>query len=316
MTILVTGANGFIGQAVVKELAHQGRSVRACVRTRNINFTTLNNISVSEVGDLNDKTNWDAAIAGVKTVVHTAARVHVMNENTADPLSAFRKVNVLGTLHLARKAALNGVKRFVFISSIKVNGEFTFEGNPFRADDSPKPLDPYAISKHEAELGLLQIASETGMEVVIVRPPLVYGPGVKANFSAMIRYLDMGVPLPLGAVTKNRRSLIALGNFVNFLITCIFHPAAANQIFLVSDGEDLSTTELLLRIGAAMNKKIFLVPVPPKLLQFGANLLGKCDMAQRLLGNLQLDIDKSRQLLGWSPVLSVDEGLRQTVQGI
>jgi nucleoside-diphosphate-sugar epimerase len=248
--------------------------------------------------------------------MHIAARVHVMNERAGDPLAEFRRVNVDGTLNLARQAASAGANRFVFVSSIKVNGESTTETQPFTAADTPAPQDPYGISKMEAEQGLRQIAAETGMEVVIVRPPLVYGPGVKANFASMMRAVQRGLPLPLGSVTHNRRSFVALDNLVDLLITCIDHPAAANQTFLVSDGEDLSTTDLLRRLGQALNKPARLFPVPPSLLQLGANLLGKGDMAQRLLGNLQVDISHTRNTLNWTPPISVDEGLRRAAAGL
>ena len=248
--------------------------------------------------------------------MHLAARVHVMAERASNPLVEFRRVNVDGTLNLGRQAAAAGVRRFVFVSSVKVNGESTAADHAFNAADIPAPQDPYAISKMEAEQGLRRIAAETGMEVVIVRPPLVYGPGVKANFAALMRAVQRGVPLPLASVTHNRRSFVALDNLVDLLITCIDHPAAANQTFLVSDGEDLSTTDLLRRLGQAMNKPARLIPVQPSLLQLGANLLGKGDMAQRLLGNLQVDISHTRQTLGWTPPVSVDEGLRRAVAGL
>jgi UDP-glucose 4-epimerase len=203
------------------------------------------------------------------------------------------------------------VQRFIFISSIKVNGEQTAIGQLFHADDTPMPVDAYGISKREAEDGLWQLASETGMEVVIIRPPLVYGAGVKANFYNMIRWLDKGVPLPLGAI-HNQRSLVALDNLVDLIITCITHPAAANQTFLVSDGEDLSTSELLRRTASALNKPARLLPIPTWLLQTGANLLGKQAVAQRLCGSLQLDIGKTRTLLNWNPPVSVDGALHKT----
>ena len=247
-------------------------------------------------------------------MIHTAARVHVMHDAATDPLSEYRRVNVQGTLHFARQAAAAGVKRFVFLSSIKVNGEATQVGQTFMADDAPAPQDPYGISKMEAEAGLREISAQTGMDVVIIRPPLVYGSGVKANFAAMMRWLSCGVPLPLGAITHNRRSLVALDNLVDLIVTCITHPAAANQTFLVSDGEDLSTTDLLRRMGQALGKPARLLPVPPALLKLGAALLGKPELAQRLCGSLQVDISKTRQLLGWCPPLSVDEGLRRAAK--
>lgn len=239
-----------------------------------------------------------------------------MVERASNPLVEFQRVNVEGTLNLAKQAAETGVRRFVFVSSVKVNGEGTAAGHPFTASDTAAPQDPYGISKMEAEQGLCQIAADTGMEVVIVRPPLIYGPGVKANFASLMRAVQRGIPLPLASVTHNRRSFVALDNLVDLLITCIDHPAAANQTFLVSDGEDLSTADLLRRLGQAMEKPARLIPVPPSLLQVGANLLGKGDMAQRLLGNLQVDISHTRNTLNWHPPISVDEGLRRAAAGL
>ena len=266
------------------------------------------------MGDIDGLSNWTDALSGVKVVVHLAARVHIMRDEAADPLAEFRRVNVEGTLNLARQAAEAGVRRFVYLSSIKVNGEQTLLGKPFTEQDLPTPLDPYGMSKYEAEEGLRKLAQKTGMEVVVIRPVLVYGPGVKANFLNMMRWLHKGVPLPLGAI-HNRRSLVALDNLVDLIVTCIDHPAAANQIFLVSDGEDLSTTELLRRMGLALGRPARLIPVPVSLLTAWAALLGRRDMAQRLCGSLQVDISKTQTLLGWKPPISVDEGLRRTAQG-
>lgn len=251
----------------------------------------------------------------VDLVVHLAARVHVMNDKSSDPLAEFRCVNVEGTAALARQAAVAGVRRFVFLSSVKVNGEFTKPGHPFTADDVPAPEDLYGVPKYEAEQLLRQIAAETGMEVVIIRPPLVYGPGVKANFESMMRWLARGLPLPLAAVTENRRSLVALDNLVDLIVTCLNHPAAANQTFLVSDGEDLSTAQLLKRMGAAIRQPARLFYLPPTLLKLGATVLKRPGIYQRLCGSLQLDIAKTIQLLGWTPPVSVDEGLRRAVEG-
>lgn len=249
------------------------------------------------------------------TVVHLAARVHVMNDKSPDPLAEFRRVNVEGTAALARQAAAAGVRRFVFLSSVKVNGEFTEAVQPFTADDEPAPEDPYGVSKYEAEKLLQKIAAETGMEVVIIRSPLVYGPGVKANFESMMRWLARGVPLPLAAVTENRRSLLALDNLVDLIVTCLNHPAAANQTFLVSDGEDLSTAELLKRMGAAMGQTVRLFYMPPALLRLGATVLNKPGIYQRLCGSLRLDITKTKHVLEWSPPVTVDEGLRRAAEG-
>lgn len=307
--MLITGTTGFVGQALMREALTRGLDVRAAVRKLIPDFGRQ--LETCAVGDIGPDTNWQAALQNVHTVIHTAARVHVMNDRAADPLAEFRRVNVAGTLNLARQAASSGVKRLVFVSSIKVNGEATLPGQPFRPSDQHIPDDPYGLSKYEAEMGLRAIAVETGLEVVIVRPPLVYGPGVKANFAAMVRWLKRGVPLPLGAVLHNRRSLVALDNLVDLLLVCATHPAAAHQTFLASDGEDLSTTGLLRRIGQALGKPARLLPVPVALLKLGAASLGKADVAQRLLGSLQVDISKNTQLLGWKPPLSVDEGLKK-----
>jgi len=236
-----------------------------------------------------------------------------MREDAVDVMAAYRAVNLDGTLRLATQAARAGARRFVFISSVKVNGEATELGIPFFADDEPAPVDPYGISKLEAENALKRLSQESGMEVVLVRPVLVYGPGVKANFNSMMAWLSKGVPLPLGGI-RNQRSLVNLDNLVDLIITCIDHPAAANQTFLVSDGEDLSTAELLRLMGQALNKPAHLLPVPAWLLQAGAAVLGKGDLAQRLCGSLQVDISKTRQLLGWEPPMTVHEGLHSTAQ--
>ena len=266
------------------------------------------------MGSLSSETDWMEALRSVRQVVHLAARVNVMNEKSPDPLAEFRQVNVEGTANLARQAAAAGVRRFVYLSSIKVNGEFTQEGRPFTADDAPAPEDPYGVSKREAEQLLRQIATETGMEVVIIRPPLVYGPGVKANFESMMRWLARGVP-PLAAVTQNRRSLVALDNLVDLIVTCLNHPAAANQTLLVSDGEDLSTAELLKRMGATMGHPARLFNLPPLLLKIGAQLVNKPGIYQRLCGSLQLDIAKTRGIRDWTPPVTVEEGLRSAAEG-
>jgi nucleoside-diphosphate-sugar epimerase len=236
-----------------------------------------------------------------------------MNDTEADPLAAFRQVNVEGTLNFARQAAEAGVRRFIFISSIKVNGEGTSAGQPYTADDVPAPTDPYGVSKQEAEQGLREVAQTTGMEVVIIRPVLVYGPGVKANFLNMMRWLDKGVPLPFGAI-DNRRSLVSIDNLVDLIVTCIDHPAAANQTFLVNDGEDLSTTMLLSRMAHALGKPARLIPVPSWLLERGASMLGRKALSQRLCGSLQVSIEKTRTLLNWTPPVSVDDALAKTAQ--
>jgi nucleoside-diphosphate-sugar epimerase len=237
-----------------------------------------------------------------------------MSDEAADPLGEYRRTNVEGTLKLAQDAAAAGVRRFVFLSSIKVNGEATAPGRPFRETDAPHPVDPYGRSKLEAEQALFEFGQRSGMEVVVVRPPLVYGPGVKANFRSMMRWLSKGVPLPLGAI-HNHRSLVALDNLVDLLVRCTEHPAAANQVFLAGDGEDVSTTALLRRTAAALGCRARLIPVPASWLMMAARGLGKAPVASRLCGNLQVDISKARDLLGWQPPVSLDEGLRRAAAG-
>lgn len=312
--ILVTGASGFVGRAVWQQLRSMD-GVQAVGTVRCANALMGRGASAIVVGDMSHQTDWSTALTDVDAIVHTAGRVHVMQDNALDSLAEYRSVNVQGTLHLARQAAAAGVRRFVFLSSIKVNGEATQNSQPFTADDAPTPQDPYGISKMEAEDGLREISTRTGMEVVIIRPPLVYGPGVKANFHTMMRWLVHGVPLPFGRITQNRRSLVALDNLVDLIVTCIHHPAAANQTFLVSDGEDLSTTDLLSCMGRALGKPARLLPVPTSFLKLAATWVGKPDLAQRLCGSLQVDISKTRLLLGWSPPVSVDDGLRKTAEG-
>lgn len=309
--VLLTGCTGFVGRSVLTHLCGGDMQVIACSRAERLKAPS--DVRYVHVAGLDSSTDWTLALDGVEVVIHSAARVHVMHDESSDPLAEFRKVNVEGTLNLARQAAAAGIRRFVFISSIKVNGEGTPMGVPYLADVQPAPVDPYGISKMEAERGLRVLAAETGMEVVIIRPTLVYGPGVKANFLNMMRWLHKGVPLPFGAI-HNRRSLVALDNLVDLIVTCIDHPAAVNQTFLVSDGEDLSTTELLHRMGAALGTPARLLPVPSWMLEAGAALLGKQALSQRLCGSLQVDISKTRELLNWTPPVSVDEALRRTAK--
>jgi len=309
-TILVTGGSGYVGSALAKRLVSDGQRVRLPLRGTaspipGAEYTTIEGIDARQ--------DWQAALGGVEVVIHAAARVHVMEDTAADPLAAFRAINVGGTLALARQAAAAGVRRFVFVSSIKVNGEGTVAGRPYRASDVPAPLDPYGVSKNEAEVGLRAIGAETGMQLVIVRPPLVYGPGVKANFASMMRWVSRGMPLPLGAI-DNRRSLVGLGNLVDLLVTCASHPAAAGNTFLASDNDDVSTTELLRRVGTALDRPARLLPVPPALLKAGAGLVGKPGVAQRLCDSLQLDISPTMKTLGWVPPISMQEELRSAAQ--
>lgn len=308
MTVLLTGATGFVGQRLRQCLQNDSSYVlRSAVRQTT--FDTKDAEVV--VGDINATTNWQMALTDCKVVIHTAARVHILNEVASDPLKEFRRVNVDGTLNLARQAASKGVQRFIFISSIKVNGEATTT-NSFSADDSPAPEDAYAISKHEAEQGLQIIASETGMEIVIIRPPLVYGAGVKGNFQTMMNWLKRGWPLPLGAI-NNKRSFVALDNLIDLIITCINHPNAANQIFLVSDDDDLSTTELLKKMGQVLGKPARLLPFPARALRLAAAMTGKQDIAKRLCGSLQVDISKTKNMLNWQPPVSIEDTLKDVV---
>jgi nucleoside-diphosphate-sugar epimerase len=252
------------------------------------------------------------AMNGAQSVVHLAARVHVMNETAPNALSEFRRVNVAGTMNVARAAVAAGARRFVFVSSIKVNGEYTLPGKPYTAESLPDPVDAYGISKYEAERELHGLAAQTGMELVVIRPVLVYGPGVKGNFLSMMKWIRKGLPLPFGAA-RNRRSLVSVQNLVSLIEACLSSPAAANETFLVSDGEDLSTPELIRRIGAAMHRRAVLLPVPLPLLGAVARAVGKEEVARRILGSLQVDIGKTRELLGWNPSVTVTDALRLTV---
>ena len=311
MSVVMTGATGFIGRQLQVRLDVNSYVAISTQRRAQSGFTASLNSFV--IGDINDTTNWSAALHGADAVVHLAARVHVMRDRSHDPLTEFRCVNTDGTLNLARQAAAAGVRRFVYLSSIKVNGEATHHGCPFTPNDLAAPQDPYGISKHEAEVGLRVIARTTGMQVVIIRPTLVYGAGAKGNFKSLMKLVARGLPLPLASI-DNRRSLVGIDNLVDFIITCLEHPAAANETFLVSDGEDLSTPDLIRRMARAMDRSARLLPVPKSVLMAAASMFGKRDMAQRLCGSLQVDISKARTLLGWNPPVSVDEGLRRAVK--
>jgi len=307
--ILVTGAGGFVGGAVLRRLRVQQRDVRGVLRREPSAEASAWPAGAQHalVADLAADTDWRAALHGIDAVVHCAARVHVMRESGSDALAAFRRVNVDGTLALARQAAEAGARRFVFVSSIGVNGAETFE-RAFTADDAVAPHSPYAQSKHEAEQALRALAAACGLELVIVRPPLVVGPGAPGNFAQLLKALHRRLPLPLGGL-RNRRSFVALDNLVDVLLACIDHPAAAGHTLLVSDGEDLSTPALLRRAGAALGTPARLIPVPAALLRGAARLAGRGELAQRLCGSLQVDIDKTQRLLGWAPRVSVDEAL-------
>jgi len=311
MRVLVSGATGFVGEALVSGLLFKPCDVKALVRQLSVGLPLA--VEQVKVAGLSNSTDYTSALKDVDVVVHLAARVHVMNDDATDPLTVFRRVNTEGTLNLARQAAQAGVKRFIFLSSIKVNGEQTALDKPFSPDDRFIPTDPYGLSKYEAEQGLLALAAETAMEVVIIRPPLVYGPNVKANFSSMMKWVGKGIPLPLGSI-DNQRSLVALDNLVSFIIQCIDHPKAANKVFLISDGEDVSTSELLRKVAKAFGKKPLLLSVPTSIMTFTAKLIGKGEVATRLFSSLQVDSSKAQDLLGWTPVTTMDEQLKKTAE--
>ena len=303
--VAITGATGFVGRALCAGLLKQGMpaTVLEIARVANENIA---------VGCVPSGASCAAVLDNEAVLIHLAARVHVMQDTELDALAAFRAVNVQSTLNLARQAAAAGVKRFIFISTIGVNGFRTATGKPFGEADNSRPHNFYALSKWEAEKGLLRISSETGLQVVIIRPPLVYGSDAPGNFGALKRAVQRGWPLPLGSV-HNKRSLVALDNLVDFIVTCITHPQAANQTFLVSDGQDLSTTELVRGMAQVAGVPARLLPVPVWALQAGATLLGKGDAVQRLCGNLQVDMSKARNLLGWAPPVSVEDGIRRAM---
>ena len=305
--IVVTGGSGFIGSALLAAFRHARVPATGTSRQPDNRRSDL-----VAIGNIDGQTAWDGALQGVKVVVHLAARVHVMRDTSAGALDEYRRTNVAGTARLAEQAVASGAERFVFVSSIKVNGETT-HGRRFSEADAAGPVGPYAVSKYEAEAVLKATAASSGLEVVIVRPPLVYGPGVKANFLRLLRAVDRGIPLPLARV-DNRRSLIGLGNLVDFLVQCALRPEAAGETFLVSDGEDISTAELVRRIGRAMDRAPRLWPAPVWALAAGARMLGQRSLFESLCGSLQVDIRRAREVLGWQPIRSLDQELADTVR--
>lgn len=307
MKVAVIGAGGFVGQPVARRLAAEGVEVRPIVRT------PAGLPGERPIPDVDDA-DWDALLAGMDAVIHLIARVHIVTDRAENPLADNRRINTAGTLKIAEAAVRAGVKRFVFVSTIKVNGETTEPGKPFRADETPIPRDAYGVSKLEAEEGLFALARRTGMEVTIVRPPLVYGPAVRANFLTMMKWVRRGVPLPFGRVTANRRSLVAIANLVDLILVALTHERAPGEVFLASDDHDVSTRDLLLMLGAAMGRKVRLLPVPLGLLRIAARVAGQEATADRVLGSLQIDIAKTRDVLGWTPPMSMEEGLRRTVE--
>ncbi len=304
MKILVTGASGFIGKSLVAELLSQGYSVCAGLRT------PISCVKSVVVGDVDGDTDWDEALVGIDTVIHLAARVHILTEHSRTPLAKFRKVNVAGTLKLAESAAKAGIKRFLFVSSIGVNGTCTTL--PYTELDSPNPQDAYGISKFEAEQALHKLSAKTGMKMVIVRPPLVYGAGAKGNFAQMLKVLAKGIPLPFLSV-QNKRSFIYLENLVDALILCATHPEAAGKTYLVSDGQDVSTPDLLRKLSNLMGMPAKILPCSPTFMRLAGRLFGKSEQVEKLVGSLQVDSSKIRRELGWKPPFTLDEGLQATV---
>jgi nucleoside-diphosphate-sugar epimerase len=313
--VLVTGSTGFIGQRLCAVLLRDGLAVRTALHRPVADAGRIDirgQMESAVVGNIDAATDWSRAVDGVGAVVHLAGRVHVMHEHAVDPLNAYRRTNTDGTVHLARAAVQAGVRRFVFVSTIKVNGETTSE-KAFDEHDTPAPSDAYALSKWEAEQGLWEIAHETGLEVVIVRPPLVYGPGVKGNFFSLLRLVQRGLPLPFNACT-NRRSLVGLDNMAGFLMQCLSDPHAAGNTFLVSDGEDLSTSELIRRLARAMDRPARLFSIPSSWLRAAGSAIGRPGLYERLCASLQVDIGKANRVLDWSPQVSVDEELARTAE--
>jgi len=309
MRILVTGANGFVGKSLCLSLLTKSYFIRRAVRTAT-NDPELNNISeLCCVGEIGPETGWRDALKNIDVVVHLAARVHVIHDVSTDPLSAFRQVNVAGTERLTRQAAAAGVRRLIYISSIKVNGEESPVA--YTEKSTSIPQDAYAISKWEAEQKLHQVAAETGLEVVIIRPPLVYGPGVKANFLQLLNFVKRGIPLPLAEV-ENRRSLIFVENLVDAIIACVDRPEAAGQTYLVSDGDDISTAELIRRISHALGRPDRLFPFPPGIMRMAGRLLGQSAAMDRLLGTLTVEVSKIRNDLNWTPPYTMEQGLAET----
>ena len=308
--ILVTGANGFVGNRLCSDLVNKGYKVRAAVRTPSECLRT--GCEVFAMPEISAEVEFKGLFQDVDSIIHLAARVHVMRDKTSNPLEEFRKVNVIGTENLARAAVKRGVRRFVYVSSVKVNGEVTYGNEKFVEEKPASPQDAYGVSKWEAEQALHRIAAETGLEIVIVRPPLVYGPKVKGNFSQLLKAVAMGVPLPFATV-NNLRSFIYVGNLSDALISCVEHPEATGQTYLVSDGEDISTTELLRQSGEAMGFPARLFSCPLILLRLLGRFSGNVKQIERLLGSLQIDSSKIRQELNWIPPYAFKQGLYLTI---
>ncbi|MFZ3501440.1 UDP-glucose 4-epimerase family protein [Vibrio harveyi] len=306
MTVLITGASGFIGSQLLTRIASD--DVVGLARSKPSSFAAFPFFE----SEINGKSDYSKALNNVRVVIHLAARVHVMEDTSTNPLEDYREVNTYGTINLAKQAARAGVKRFIFISSIKSNGESSKRGKPFRYDDPLRPEDFYGQSKSEAEELLLQVAHETGMEVVIIRPTLVYGPNVKANFASLLNLISKGIPLPFGCITDNRRSLVSVTNLVDLIVTCIDHPKAANQVFLVSDDHDVSTSEMIHELATALNKFKWQIPLPIWCYKLAGRIFSKSGVVDRLTGSLQVDITHTKETLGWIPPQTLEEGFKET----
>lgn len=309
--ILVTGATGFIGGFLCKHLLLEGHSLCGTILAHENPSSLVAGVHPEVIKPLGPETPWDEHLAGIETIIHLAGRVHIMHDQSINALDEFRKINVEGTLKLAHDAVKAGVNRFVFISSVKVNGEES--ATPYTPDSLPHPSDPYGISKWEAEQGLRQVSSETGLELVVIRPTLVYGPGVKANFLNMMKVVSRGIPLPLASIT-NKRSLVYVGNLVDAIKVCATHTGSAGQTYLVSDGEDVSTPELIRRTSAALGESVRLFPVSTALMRLAGKLCGRSCAVSRLTGSLTVDSSKIRRELDWIPPFTMEAGLRETAE--
>jgi UDP-glucose 4-epimerase len=306
--ILLTGYSGFVGR-------HLLNSLNSCYTVSLIGRKTPQDNSLCfHQSELNEESDFGNALIDINTVIHCAARAHIMNDDAQDPLAEFRKVNTLGTLNLAKQAVAAGVKRFIYISTIKVNGESTKVGSPYKSSDNTAPVDPYGQSKAEAEQQLLALGKSSGMEIIIIRPPLVYGEGVKANFASLLNLVGKGLPLPFRSINGNKRSMVSVYNLVDLIVTCIKEPKAANQIFLVSDDNDLSTAEMVALMAKVHGKTNLALPVSVWLFDLAAKLLNKQDVVSRLTGSLQLDIEHTKNTLNWKPPYSVEHGFKLSVK--